>query len=117
MFRVVCGLAIREGRERGNCGLLGRSEWRAAGCETEYSSGGDETVLTKYSQMVPSKVASLVGSKLPNGWGLHDMHGNVFEWSFDKLDKNDSEGLNRMSRGGGWNHGAMPPLSRDLQNE
>jgi len=45
------------------------------------------------------------------------MHGNVFEWSFDKLDKNDSEGLKRMSRGGGWNHGAMPPLSRDLQNE
>jgi formylglycine-generating enzyme required for sulfatase activity len=77
-------------------------EWEYAcrsGSETDWSPGSDESLLSSYCQMYPSKLASPCGKKLPNAWGLHDMHGNVWEWCWDLTDQ---LGSLRVYRGGCW---------------
>ena len=65
------------------------------------------------------KCTCKVGSYKPNGFGLYDMHGNVWEWCSDSLNddgydprpKVDPEGPKRGSlrvlRGGSWSDGGL----------
>ena len=81
-------------------------EWEyacRAGTRTDWSSGSDEQFLADYCQMYPSKLGAVVGQKLPNAWGLQDLHGNVWEWCNDL---NDDVGVSRVGRGGSWRDGA-----------
>src|SRR5213075_1862730 len=55
-----------------------------AGTQTTYSFGDDESRLADFAwYMENSHLTHEVGQKLPNAWGLHDMHGNVCEWCSD----------------------------------
>jgi formylglycine-generating enzyme required for sulfatase activity len=51
-----------------------------AGSQTAWTCGPDPGVLSAWCRMQPSEVTSICGIRLPNAWGLHDVHGNVQEW-------------------------------------
>ena len=77
--------------------LPSEAEWEyacRAGTETRWSFGDDESQLGQYAWYkdnaydVGEAYAHEVGTKLPNPWGLYDMHGNVWEWCQDWYDPN-----------------------------
>ena len=63
---------------------------------------------SKYDDWIPRDnrfndgelVSSEVGKFKPNAWGLHDMHGNVWEWTLPTA-RPDSQDR-RICRGGSW---------------
>lgn len=71
------------------------AEWEyacRAGTTTPWSFGDDESKLTDHAWYndnawdIEERYAHAVGTKLPNPWGLYDMHGNVWEWGQDGFD-------------------------------
>ncbi len=97
------------------------AEWEfgcRSGTTTFYSSGNQEVLSRKYGTWMPlsENQATLSGAKLPNGYGLFDMHGNVLEWCHDWHDDYGGQavvdpigaktGSGRVSRGGCWSSGA-----------
>ena len=61
------------------------AEWEyacRAGTTTDFACGSDQELLRKYA-VFQSGESAPIGGKLPNGWGLFDMHGNLWEWCYD----------------------------------
>ena len=110
-------LNAKEGHTRYR--LPTEAEWEyaaRAGTTTAYSFGNDASQLSRYAwfgEDFASGSTHAVGQKLPNPLGLHDVHGNVWEWVSDRYveryDPRDvvdpqgpSSGESRVVRGGSW---------------
>jgi formylglycine-generating enzyme required for sulfatase activity len=96
------------------------AEWEyavRAGTTTFFSFGDDKDKLTDYAWFALNSESKThrVGTKKPNPWGLHDMHGNVLEWVEDDWHKDyngapddgrawidEPRGAVRVIRGGSW---------------
>jgi formylglycine-generating enzyme required for sulfatase activity len=99
------------------------AEWEyacRAGTTTRYSCGDKQKLLKEYAwfRSNAKQKTHPVGELKPNAFGLHDMHGNVFEWCWDSFDFNSNyysrspvedprgpeQSSARMSRGGSFLH-------------
>lgn len=106
------------------------AEWERAaraGTETPFSFGDDEScdlIDCSYCHLFDDymvwcgnagEMPYWPGVKLPNGFGLYDMHGNVFEWTADwftqhlgtapvtdPINLDEGEWQEKVMRGGAW---------------
>ncbi len=91
-------------------GLLSESEWEyvaRAGTDTRYSWGNEigrnRSNCDGCGSRWDNDETAPVGSFSANGWGVHDMHGNVWEWVEDCW--NDSY-VGAPTDGSEWESGA-----------
>jgi len=106
---------------QGTYRLPSEAEWEyaaRAGTTTDFSCSSQPGACPQdyawTSGNVPPPTSTMpVASKLPNPWGLYDMHGNVQEWVQDiyqlypagpLIDPVVGGGGNRVARNGGWSN-------------
>ena len=108
-----------EKNSRADYRLPTEAEWEyacRAGTMTDFYFGNDQAELDKYVWYGPNSSGRPhpVGQKMPNAWGLYDLHGNVWEWCQDWYywgyymcspmydPQGPAEGSKRVIRGGSW---------------
>ena len=113
------------------CRLPSEAEWEyaaRAGAVTEYAlpapDGSDDIAgrglanCNNCGSEWDRVQSAPVGSFEPNAWGLHDMHGNVWEWCQNKygdpefLETDDTRD-DRVLRGGSWRFNPVGARSAD----
>ena len=95
-------------------------EWAAkGGTEDKWAGTNDEDTLGNYAWCYKNsnQKTHQVKLKLPNGYGLYDMSGNVQEWCWDRAGELPDplpadyegyyDGYQRVFRGGSWHNGAF----------
>ena len=106
-------------QENKNYALPTEAQWEyacRAGSAAKFCNGNDEDSLNKVAWHANNSGGQTqpVGKRAPNKWGLHDMHGNVWEWcedwyrtDYEKLPAknpiNELPGERRVYRGGSRN--------------
>jgi formylglycine-generating enzyme required for sulfatase activity len=129
----VSGTSVSWDRSANGYRLPTEAEWEyacRAGTSTRFSTGGTEESLSgyangadltakgKYSGWTVMNIqdgyaeTAPVGTFKPNGFGLYDMHGNVWEWCWDWYGDYSGDtqtdpagpasGSHRVLRGGSW---------------
>jgi formylglycine-generating enzyme required for sulfatase activity len=108
--------------------LLTEAEWEyccRAGTETAYSFG--DTITEEQAQFLAKQTVE-VGTFPSNAFGLHDMHGNLWEWCEDawatdytgapadgSARTSADESISRVLRGGSWDD--LPQDLRSAQRD
>lgn len=72
--------------------LPSEAEWECAcraGSNREFSCGDDENLLPSYAWFSANSDDRVheVATRRPSAWGLHDLHGNVWEWCEDTFQR------------------------------
>jgi len=111
---------------RSGCRLPTEAEWEyacraSARAPQQYSFGDNAGSLVEFAWYSENSAGAThpVGKKRPNGFGLFDMHGNVWEWCWDCYSdayykeptaddpRGPSGASHRVIRGGSWGNGPV----------
>ncbi len=102
--------------------LPSEAEWEyavRAGTDSHWSFNGSDRDLSEHGWHAGNSGAKtqVVGQKLPNPWGFHDVHGLISEWCLDAWHQNfvgaptnqtpwldEGESDYRVHKGGCWYH-------------